>query len=65
MTTKVTRCLCCGGSITWEMQRRQYGRAIKTYGLTPDEAKTLMPRCGTCLTSLLGRHRRSPAAGDA
>jgi hypothetical protein len=43
------KCLDCGYAITWETQRRQYGRAIRR-GLTPDEAKQLMPRCQKCLT---------------
>jgi hypothetical protein len=48
-------CVRCGYRITWAEQRRQFGRAVKRYGLTPEAAKALMPRCGTCLTSTLGR----------
>jgi hypothetical protein len=49
------RCKGCGGQkVTWAEQRKQYGRAIR-HGLTPDEAKALMPRCQKCLTKALER----------
>jgi hypothetical protein len=54
-TTKGNACRRCGYRITWAEQRRQFARAIKCYGLTPEAAKELMPRCQTCLTSMLGR----------
>ena len=37
-----------------------YGRAIK-HGFTPEQAKTLMPRCQKCLTQVLGDRRRHHA----
>jgi hypothetical protein len=55
------KCIGCGSPrLTWAEQRRQYGRAIRR-GLTPDEAKRLMPRCQKCLTVMLGddRHRNA------
>jgi hypothetical protein len=56
------RCRRCGNPITRDQQRRQFGRAIQTYGLTPDEAKRLMPRCQKCLTEMFNpeRKRRPP-----
>jgi hypothetical protein len=42
--------------MTWAEQRRQYGRAIR-YGLTPQEAKAEMPKCGKCVTELFSPHR--------
>jgi hypothetical protein len=41
--------LNCGRTITWDEQRRQFGRAIQTYNYTVEEAKRLMPRCSHCL----------------
>jgi hypothetical protein len=46
------KCLDCGYAITWEIQRHQYGRAIRR-GLTPAQAAQLMPRCQKCLTCAL------------
>ena len=48
-------CQGCMNHLTWAEQRQQYGRAIKRYGLTPEEAKKLMPLCGKCLTAKLGK----------
>jgi hypothetical protein len=48
-----TTCLDCHCCMTWAAQRKQFGRAIKKFGFTVDEAKTLMPRCQKCLTSKL------------
>jgi hypothetical protein len=42
--------------MTWAEQRRQYGRAIR-YGLTTQEAKAEMPKCGKCVTELFSPHR--------
>jgi hypothetical protein len=54
-TTRMTGnpCRGCGYRITWAEQRRQYARAIQRYGVTPEAAKELMPRCGKCLTRAL------------
>jgi hypothetical protein len=45
---------------TWRDQRLQYGRAIAA-GMTPEEAKQTLPRCGKCLTLVL-RSRRAQAS---
>jgi hypothetical protein len=47
-----SKCLDCGYPVAWNTQRSQYGRAIRR-GLTPDQAKELMPLCGKCLTAAL------------
>jgi hypothetical protein len=52
------RCVGCCYPITWDTQRRQYGRAIKA-GLAEAEAKALMPRCQKCMTKAL-RVARGP-----
>jgi hypothetical protein len=52
-----TVCVRCGYRITWAEQRKQFGRAIKRYGLTPEAAKALMPGRQVCLTSTLARGR--------
>jgi hypothetical protein len=52
------KCLGCGApKLTWAEHRRQYGRALKR-GLTPEEAKKLMPRCQKCMTTALGEVAR-------
>jgi hypothetical protein len=54
------KCLSCGMSMTWAGQRRQF-RATSA-GLTPEEAKVLMPRCQKCTTRELnvrGLHARA------
>jgi hypothetical protein len=43
---------CSIGRLTWAEQQRQYARAIHA-GLTPEEVKTLMPRCQKCTTEAL------------
>ena len=53
----MSKCLRCGYSMTWESERRQYGRVIRDHGLTAEDAKAFMPRCQVCVTSLLGRKR--------
>ena len=59
---KPTCCLRCGYAMTWEAQRRQFGRLLHR-GLTAEEAKALMPRCQVCITAtLLGRKAGSPMA---
>lgn len=53
-------CIACE-QMTWREQRRQFARAIGA-GLTPEEAKALMPRCQRCTTSALrARGLRAPA----
>jgi hypothetical protein len=47
------KCIGCGILRTPGKMRWQHNRAIKR-GLTPDEAKALMPRCQKCLTKALG-----------
>jgi hypothetical protein len=51
-------CADCNGRVTWSGQRRQFGRAVQDYGLTPEEAKQIMPRCGKCLTELMRERGR-------
>jgi hypothetical protein len=47
------KCLGCGWpKVNWTEQRRQYGRIIRA-GLTPEQAKTLVPRCQKCTTEIL------------
>jgi hypothetical protein len=46
------KCLGCGAQLTWAKQRRQFGRTIRA-GLTPEEIKTLVPRCQKCMTEVL------------
>jgi hypothetical protein len=62
------KCIACGlPKMTWADQRRQYGRAIRK-GLTPDEAKRIMPRCQKCMTEFFGDQRhvaRVPARDEA
>ena len=49
-----THCADCGLiALTWAEQRRQFAREIQCYGLTPEEAKQTMPRCGKCLIELV------------
>jgi hypothetical protein len=43
---------CKRPCLTWADQRRQYGRVLRA-GLTPKEAKALMPRCQKCTTKAL------------
>lgn len=45
-------CLDCGYPMTWDAERRQFGRLLKR-GLVADEAKRLLPRCQKCITQLL------------
>jgi len=51
--------------MTWDDRRHQFGRAIRA-GLTPDEAKTFMPRCQKCTTQALRamRHARGSSTGN-
>jgi hypothetical protein len=62
MIRKQPKCLNCDFPITWDEQRRSYARAIQRYGLSPEEAKRIMPRCGKCLTELLNPGRRRGVA---
>ena len=48
----MTKCIACGCGLTWEAQRRQFGRMMR-HGLSPDAAKPLTPRCQKCTTTLL------------
>jgi hypothetical protein len=63
------KCLGCSRSLTWEERRRQYGRAIKAYGLTPEQAAACTPRCQKCTTELLSSRRAEqrfrPPAGQS
>jgi hypothetical protein len=54
-------CVSCNGRLTWSEQRRQFAIAIKVFGLTPEEAKQIMPRCGKCLTELMRERGRKRA----
>jgi hypothetical protein len=49
---KPTCCLRCGYAMTWDAQRRQFGRLLNR-GLTAEEVKALMPRCQKCMTVTL------------
>jgi len=42
--------------MTWADRRYQFGRVIHA-GLTPNEAKALMPRCQKCITQALNVRR--------
>jgi len=61
--TDWNRCQRCGQRVTWAEQRRQFARAIKVYGLAPDEAKRVLakPRCQKCTTDLLSPRRAAAA----
>lgn len=48
------RCRDCHNHITWAELRRQYGRLLNR-GLTPTEAKQMLPRCPKCVTAALRR----------
>jgi hypothetical protein len=45
--------------MTWAKHKQQFARAIKVYGLTPEQAKKATPRCGKCLTALLSQQARA------
>jgi hypothetical protein len=49
---KPTVCLRCGYPMTWENQRRQFGRLMRR-GMTTEETKALLPRCQKCMTTAL------------
>jgi hypothetical protein len=59
VTPPTGRCRGCDLPMTWAEQRRQFGRAIKTYGVDPEMVKALGPRCGKCTTKLHSTWRRS------
>lgn len=42
-------CRDCRYPMTWDQQRRQFGRLMQK-GFTVDEAKAALPRCQKCLT---------------
>jgi hypothetical protein len=48
----MSKCIGCGFPVTWEHQRRQWGRLMRR-GLSREEAKNLMPRCQKCMTLAL------------
>jgi hypothetical protein len=55
------QCVRCGASMTWADQRLQFGRAVRVFQQTPEQAKQLMPRCYDCLNILFpGRLRSRP-----
>jgi hypothetical protein len=58
-----TVCLRCGYPITWDDQKRQWGRLMRR-GVSPEEGKALMPRCQKCNTITIGRKRRGQSAAD-
>lgn len=41
----------CGNAMTWDEQRRQFGRLMRN-GLSLDEAKAVASRCQKCTTDL-------------
>ena len=45
---KTIKCARCDCLMSWDDQRRQFGRIARRWG--PDEAKALMPRCQKCTT---------------
>jgi hypothetical protein len=49
----MAKCLTCGFSVSWAEERQQFGRLVRTYGFSPQEAKALLPRCSKCLTRKL------------
>jgi hypothetical protein len=53
---KPTVCQHCRYPMTWEAQRRQFGRLMRS-GFTKAEAKALLPRCQKCMTVLLENRR--------
>jgi hypothetical protein len=54
----LTCAACHWPGMTWDEQRRSYGRMIRS-GLTADQAKRRSPLCGRC-TSILLRERSGP-----
>jgi hypothetical protein len=50
MKTNNNKCRGCGYPLTWARQKQQFARAVHRYGLTPEQAQQVMPRCGKCLT---------------
>jgi hypothetical protein len=50
----MSTCLNCGlgYGVTWEQQRRQFGRLIRR-GFTAEQAKKILPRCQKCVTTYL------------
>ena len=46
----MTKCKRCGIGITWDDQKRQYGRAMRM-GFSPAEWKEFGPMCQKYLTS--------------
>lgn len=58
----MTVCLRCKYPMTWEAQRRQFGRLIRR-GLTKEQAKEMLPRCQKCMTVYLRELTVMAAAG--
>jgi hypothetical protein len=54
--TASDKCLDCNYPMTWEHQRRQFGRLMRL-GMSVQDAKSILPRCQKCMTLLL-RDRR-------
>jgi hypothetical protein len=45
-------CLGCKFKLTWEQQRRHFGRLMRL-GFTIEQAKAATPRCQKCMTTWL------------
>lgn len=60
---KKTPCSVCDNRITWEEQRREFGRLLKG-GFSRNQAKAVMPRCCDCVSTLLRRARAVTHHGD-
>jgi hypothetical protein len=50
----MSKCVACKNTMTWEHQRRQYGRLTRA-GFS---ARDIMPRCQKCVTLYLGTRPR-------
>jgi len=50
-------CVDCKTPMGWDDRRYQFGRAMDC-GLTAEETKQIMPRCGRCVTAWMRDHGR-------
>lgn len=46
----MSRCLSCLRVLTWDEQKRQFGKLLKKKYFSVEEAKAMMPRCQKCVT---------------